>query len=476
MPQSSFVEGGDYLRFGTIAAGITGPGGAIAGIRISGPEALGVLARLCGEVGRLKESPRKLFRTTLRDLKSAVLDDAIAVYFEEGSSFTGEATVEIFTHGGALIRQEVLENLIQAGAKAALPGEFSFRAVRNGKMTLDQAEAIRDLIESTNRRAHGLAIERLGGSAARVFSTHAERLRQALTLAEAGIDFSDQDLDETALSRLKLPVGQVIGFLEALEQTLERGRKIQEGVRVALAGLPNAGKSSLFNELLGADRSLISEEAGTTRDVIREQVRLRWNQGASGELSVWLYDTAGLREGAGQVERQGIERAIEAAQEADLMLFIVDPGSESELVSQEWARLGAPQGRALVVLHKADLWGDPLQRSSRESQWRALLGVSEMIWVSSQTHEGVDTLVARLGQRCGTLTQVGDGELILTRMEQQDAVRRAREALGRAMGCLEHDLFASDLRSALDHLSFFIGKTRADDILGRIFSQFCIGK
>ncbi len=476
MQQSSIDEGASYLRAGTIVASITGPGGAIAGLRLSGPETAEIFGRLCHQSGQLLQAPRRMIRVRLLDMGGVALDEALAVYFEEGASFTGESCIEIFTHGGALIRNEVLESLIHAGAKAALPGEFSFRAVRNGKITLDQAEAIRDLIESTNRRAHGLAMERLGGSSARVFSAHAETLRQALTLAEAGIDFSDQDIDETALLRLKPGVERVRSFLEALEQTLERGRKIQEGVRVALSGLPNAGKSSLFNELLGADRSLISDEAGTTRDVIREQARFRWSEGEAGELSVWLYDTAGLREGAGKVELQGIERAIEAAQEADLVIFVVDPQSDPKPVSQEWARLGSSQGRALVVLHKADLFKDSAERLRREAQWRPLFGDAETLWVSSETHEGVELLVRRLGQRGSTLTRIQDGELILTRMEQQHAVRQARDALERAMRCDEHDLFAADVRAALEHLSFFIGKTRADDILGRIFSQFCIGK
>jgi tRNA modification GTPase len=421
-------------------------------------------------------APRQCRLAQLSDpTNGRVLDQALVTYFAEGASYTGEPSVELSLHGGAYIRGEVLQTLAVLGCRPALAGEFSFRAVRNGCMTLDQAESVRDLIESNHSVAHGLALDRLSGSSQKIFSAIAEDLRSTMALAEAGIDFSDQDLDELALNGLKQALIPAREFLQRTAATLDRGRRIQDGPTVAIAGLPNAGKSSLFNELLGSDRSLISDEAGTTRDIIREQLRLPGLLSGEQQL-VWISDTAGLRETAGRVESMGIARARSLIEESDWVLFVVDPASHPPEVLREWRALGSPSGKALIVLHKADLFPDLEQRRAIDESWRSALGAASAFWVSSQTGEGLEGLSGALGRSVATLVKVEAGEFILTRIEQQAAVLRAKESLDRAIASDSHELFAADLRSTLEHLSFFIGKTPVEETLGRIFSQFCIGK
>ncbi|MFN7685716.1 MAG: tRNA modification GTPase [Oligoflexia bacterium] len=475
MEKRNRPEQSSYLREETIASPITASGGAVTAIRVSGTRAQAVLTSLCDDAESILSRPRQLRLTGLHDLAGRKIDQCLAVFFEQGFSFTGEASFELFLHGGGLIQSQAMKALLEVGCKAALPGEFSFRAVKNGKMTLDQAEAVRDLIEATNETAHELALDRLGGSSARLFEEYAEILRQTLTLAEAGIDFSDQDLDEVSIARLTQRLPQVVEFLSRTEATLERGRRIQEGLHIALAGLPNAGKSTLFNELLGADRSLVSDEAGTTRDIIRERIRLRSPQGDQ-DWTLWLHDTAGLRSNTGRVEGLGIERALQAAREADLVLFVVDPTMDLLVARDEWRRTGSPVSKTLVVFHKADLEPDAVARRALEDRWHHETGCKVECWVSSKTQEGFPLFLNRLSERCNYLTAIEPGQWALTRLEQQDAVRQAREALERALSAEGHDLLAADLRNALEHLSFFIGKTSAEDVLGRIFSQFCIGK
>lgn len=467
-----------YLSDDTIAARITGPGGAISAIRISGPGAATALEALAGAAFKAADKPRAMRLARLRGSDGRALDEALVVFFPQDSSFTGERAVELFVHGGGQVCQSVLQELRRLGCRQALPGEFSFRAVRNGRMTLEQAQAVRDLIEAPNSTAQSLALDRMGGRQERIFSERAEELRQVLALAEAGIDFSDQDLDQDShvevlgLDSLRRRLLPIESFLREVEGSLERGRRIQEGISIVLAGLPNAGKSTLFNELLGSDRSLTSEEAGTTRDVIREQFRLRGRDAAADELSFILHDTAGLREDAGSVEQMGISRTREAVAAADLVLFAVAPGSDGPAMAEEWARLGRPASKTLLVLTKSDVAG------TDSAGIEAVLGLPAGSAVSVSAHEGtgMEELQAAIYGRGIECVGRAQGAATLTRPEQAEAVRRAREALERGRAAPGHELLAADIREALEHLSFFIGKTSVDEILGRIFSQFCIGK
>jgi tRNA modification GTPase len=485
-----------YLAQDTIAALATASGGAVSILRVSGP--LSFHAHLC--ITHTKQmvselEPRKLIRAHIyTDSKngSPLLDDCLFSVFPGPRSYTGEDVVEYHLHGSHFIAQRLMECLVRIGVRQALPGEFSFRAVRNGKMTLLQAEAVADLITAANDNAVSLALEKMSGTQNKYIETLASGLREIAVLGEAGIDFSDQDLDEVSLPRLKSKLEPLILLLERLEQSYGRGIRVQEGVRIAFIGAPNAGKSSLFNALLGDDRSIVSEIAGTTRDVVREQFTL---QGKAKTITVRLEDTAGLRTTQHPIEKIGIALARKVAQEADLVLYIIDAAALSnglthqnfneeaylKEIFQEWDLLNQTTGhnlakKTLGVFTKID------QIHSKDvdlvQSHGTCIGIQSWIHTSAVTGEGIAEGVETLIEACEQWTSRAPGEVLLTRLDHLQAVRRATEHLRRTqtLHSDELDLFAADIRQALNELSTLIGETLPDDILGTIFSNFCIGK
>lgn len=459
-----------YLAQDTIAAVTTAVGGAIAVIRISGPRSFEVLAALSPGTG--EAAPRKLIRARLRNPASdEPLDDALVARFVAPDSFTGEHVVELHIHGGAYLASRFLEILHDLGARQALPGEFSFRAVRNGKMTFSQARAVADLIAASNDGAISLALEKLSGTQNRLISELSRNLRQLAALGEVGIDFADQDVEEVSLSSLRKKLEPDLAALERLQGSYARGTRIQDGVRVALLGLPNAGKSSFFNALLGEDRSIVSDLPGTTRDVIRERLTLR---GARSTVTLRLEDTAGLRAADHALERMGIERSRKAARDAELLLLVVDVTAPLQATLEQWRELGAEPAKAIGILSKCDLVRIEHLAEFREAA--GSLGIPRWIETSTVTGAGINDAVVAITEYCGALVRRESGEVVLTRLDQLDAVVQALEHLQRARMAPEIDLFASDIRQALHSLAPLIGETLPDDILGQIFSEFCIGK
>ena len=455
-----------YLAADTIAAIASAVGGPIAVLRVSGPAAFSVVAALAPTLGT--PPARQLVRARLRDAEGRPLDDALAVRFVAPASYTGEDVVELHVHGGGFVASRVLGALAAAGARQALPGEFSFRAVRNGKLGLVEAQAVSELIQAANAGAAELALEKMAGAESRVLTELAENLRTVAVFAEAGIDFSDQDLEEVAIPALRVRLAPIVAQLEALASTFARGSRVQEGVRVAFAGLPNAGKSSFFNRLLGEDRSIVSEIPGTTRDVIRERITL---EGARTSVTLRLEDTAGLRGARDPIERAGIERTRQAVLAADLVLFLVDPRENAGEVRAQWEALTSADpklgDRAIGLLTKSDLGPAESRRFSEISEW---------VELSALTGQGMEDAIAAITRFCERWVFRGTGELLLTRQDHLTAVVAALDHLKRAAASLAHELFASDVRQALHALGPLIGETPADDILGRIFSDFCIGK
>jgi tRNA modification GTPase len=452
-----------YLSGDTIAAPATAAGGAVAIVRVSGPGAFAALARLSRAPETAAAEPRRLSRARFHDPDGLPLDDGLFVRFVGPESYTGEDVVELHLHGGAYAGARVLEALAAAGARPALPGEFSFRAVRNGKLSLPQAQAVADLIAASNEGALSLALEKLSGTQNRLLQAIATDLRRVAALSEAGIDFSDQDLDELALSRLRDALAPPVQALSRLHEGFARGTRLQEGVRVAFIGLPNAGKSSFFNALLGEERSLVSAIPGTTRDVVHERLTLRT---ASGSVTLRVEDTAGLRSSEDPVESLGIDRSRRAARDADAIVLLVDPLAPDSAVQSLWEDLGRPVEKTLGVLTKVDL--------ARTAPPK--LGVSRWIGTSAVTGEGISAAADALGEHCGRLSRRDPGECLLTRVDQARAVAAALEHLTRARSAEAHELVAADIRLALNSLGPLIGDTLPDDILGTIFSEFCIGK
>lgn len=468
-----------YYSEETIAALSSAVGGAISIVRLSGKDSLKALGSLINseESKALAESPRTVKRVLLRSGEKS-LDDAIAIYFKSPASYTGENVVELHLHGSSFVASQVLEALFIAGARAALPGEFSFRAVRNGKLTVSQAQGVSDLITSSNQEAVSMALDKMGESQARWILNLAEDIRQLAALGEIGIDFADQDVDEVSLPNLKKKAAGLLDRVEKIAAGFERGNRIQEGVKCALVGLPNAGKSSLFNALLGEDRSIVSEIAGTTRDVIREKLTLNGSQGQS--VTFRFSDTAGLRDSGDQIEKIGVQLTQKAVQDSDVVLFAVDASQKekesTEAAHDQWKRLGLQSSSRVVgILTKTDLVSSS-DIQKKKGELTALGMGAEWHEVSSVTQDGLETLGVALADSAASWVKRDAGEVLLTRLDQKQAMLRAAEDLRRAVGAPEIDLFASDLKQAIYHLAPLIGSTAADDVLDRIFSQFCIGK
>ena len=464
-----------YLSNDTIAAISTALGGPISIVRLSGPSASEILGKIAGPSARTCE-PKKFHLGKLSDLGTRVIDEALYVRFVAPESFTGEDLVEFHIHGSAFIATRLLETLIAGGARQALPGEFSFRAVRNGKMTLSQAQAVSDLIAASNDNAVSLALEKLSGSQNQLISELGEALRETAVLAEAGIDFSDQDLDEVSLPALKARLEPVLVTLKNLAQSFDRGLRIQEGVKVAFLGLPNAGKSSFFNALLGEDRSIVSETPGTTRDLVREHITLR---GRHTSVTLRLEDTAGLRQTQNKIEREGISRTVQAARDSDLILWIVDApelilSSQFAAVRDQWVQLGSPKDKTIGILTKVDLLASgelhKVQQSCSE------LAIQTWVPTSARNGVGISEAVQAVTNFCERWLHRKKGEVVLTHLDQVRAAQSAIQHLERAIEAHESDLFASDLKQTLHALGPLIGTTLPEDILGRIFSNFCIGK
>lgn len=460
-----------YLSKDTIAALSAAPGGAIAIVRLSGPETRKILERLAGKHVSEAE-PRKLVRAKLKDPASGeTLDDALVARFIAPESFTGEDLAELHVHGSPFIATRVLECLSVLGARQALPGEFSFRAVRNGKLSITEAQGVADLISATNGPAVELALEKMSGNQGRLLGAVAESLKRLASMGELGIDFSDQDVDELSLARLKENLNAVIHSLTKLNESFGRGLLLQDGIRTAFLGLPNAGKSSLFNALLGEERSIVSEIPGTTRDVVRERLTLRSDEGS---VTLRLEDTAGLRVSEDAIEKIGIARAEAAARNADLLLFLVDGSADIKPAIEQWRRMGLPAEKTLGILTKGDL-----PRKQATPQIKAAFssfGIHQWAEISVLTGHGVSEAVDLIVRTCSRWTRREKGEILLTRLNQVEPVRQALAHLNRARGAPELDLFAADIRQSLHCLGSLIGETGADDILAQIFSDFCIGK
>lgn len=459
-----------YLSQDTIAAIATAVGGAISVIRLSGPDSFRALAALAPQARAAEAEPRKLYRARLTD-SGGEIDDALFVRFVSPESFTGEDVVELHLHGGAFVASRAMEALERLGIRQALPGEFSFRAVRNGKMTLSQASAVADLIAASNENAVSLALEKMSGSQNQLVSGLASGIRKLAALGEVGIDFADQDVDEVSLGKLKNQLDPIVSMLERLQSGYDRGSRIQDGVGVAFIGLPNAGKSSFFNALLGEERSIVSSVPGTTRDVVRERLTLRGNRSS---VTLRLEDTAGLRSAENEVEKIGILRSQKAAREADVILLLVDASAPTALALDEWKRLGSPASKTVGILTKSDLL-DALRLAEIRETCQSF-GLPHWVVTSAITGDGISEAVQTITNFCEKWVHRDRGEVLLTRLDQLRAVKGALEHLERARHAAEIDLFASDLRQALHALGPLIGETLPDDILGQIFSEFCIGK
>jgi tRNA modification GTPase len=454
----------------TIAAIATAAGpGAVGVIRLSGPRAGELAAALFRSAAPRFAGfvPRSLHHGQLVDAQGRVLDEALAVFMPGPGSFTGEDVAELHCHGGPALLRAVLEELLDRGARLALPGEFSRRAFLNGKLDLAQAEAIAEAIAAPTRAAAQLAQLKLSGALSRRIASVRSRLEDLRARLCLAVDFPDEDVECLPPAELVAGGDAAVAALDALLAGVERARAWREGLLAVLTGSVNAGKSSLMNALLGRSRALVSSMPGTTRDYIEEPLDL------SG-LLVRLADTAGLRSfGADDIEFQGQEAARRLLAEADLVVYVLDaslpPGD-----AEEKALSGLEPGRSLVALAKADLPEDPAAR-------RLLAGLNlACVRTSARTGEGLEALCAAM--REGLLAGAGepDSDAAAPNARQAANIRRARAELcalsQEASTGLPYDVLATRLDAACRELAQITGEIAPDDVLNAIFSRFCIGK
>lgn len=441
----------------TIAAVASPPGaGAVSLIRLSGPDALEI-ANLATDGRVSTQLPRVARYCKVTDADGSVLDDGLLVVFHAPNSYTGEDTVEFSGHGGILVTREVLGRFLACGAQPAEPGGFTKRAFLNGKLDLTQAEGVMDLISAQTRLSLRAARGQLEGTLGKRTMEARDLLLETLAHLEAWIDFPEEDIDPQTGDLFRDRITAVLAIVEELLATADQGRVLREGVRTVIFGEPNVGKSSLLNKLLGFERAIVSAIAGTTRDTIEETINLHG-------IPLRLVDTAGVREAADLIEAEGIQRTVRQIESADLLLEILD-GSKPR---PEDAVFPATKAKHLQVLNKCDLGEDP--------SWAGV----DATRISCADGTGFDALTETIREALH-FGEIDWGEhAVAINARHQASLSQAESALTAALDLLNRDsdpeLAAIDLREALDALGEIPGKVDTEDLLGVIFSSFCIGK
>ena len=444
----------------TIVAVATPPGrGGIGIVRISGPRSTAIAEVLLGGI----PAPRRAAYRRFCAADGTAIDRGVALYFPAPYSYTGEDALELQGHGGPAVMDMLLNRVIALGARPARPGEFTERAFLNDKLDLAQAEAVADLIDSGSEQAARAAMRSLQGEFSARVHALVEALIELRTRVEATLDFPDEEIDVPADEALGARLRDILAAIAALQAGARQGALLRDGLHVVIAGRPNVGKSSLLNRLAGRAAAIVTDVPGTTRDVLREQIQFDG-------LPLHVIDTAGLRDSADRVEREGVNRAWDEIARADRILLVIDDAAGlGEAERAILARL--PLGRPLtLVRNKIDVSGRPPGIASGEDE--------AQVAVSALTGAGLDLLIAHL-KACAGYQSAGEGAFM--------ARRRHLEALGRARVHLENgqralgeqraaELLAEDLHRAQNALAEITGEFTSEDLLERIFSSFCIGK
>lgn len=453
----------------TIVAVATAPGtGGIAVIRLSGPRAFDIVGKIWKghPIEQMKPRTAHLGNVTYAD--GSLLDEVVLTKFSTPASFTGEDTVEIACHGSRLIQKELVEALVRSGARAAGPGEFSQRAFLNGRLDLAQAEAIADLITASSRAAHRLAFSQMNGNYSRYLDSLRQRLIEFAALVELELDFSEEDVEFADRSSLQRLAQEILEKVCSLADSYTVGKVFKEGIPIAIAGVPNAGKSTLLNRILDEDKAIVSDIPGTTRDTIEDTLQI-------GGILFRFIDTAGLRDTDETIESIGIERARKAIGKAYAVIWLIDATTAipPQLDELERARQSNPEARYFIAINKADL----LAPAQIEPLKAAVPAYTDII--SAAVGEGTENLIQHI---TATLTEKHDpsAEIIVTNARHCEALLNARQSLERVIQALDNglsaDLLAQDIRETIDHLSAITGAITTPHLLHHIFSTFCIGK
>lgn len=450
-----------YIPEETIAAIATPIGdGGVAIIRISGKSAIAVAKKVFSGPIDSYLSHTAHFGHILSP-NGEKIDDVLLLPMRAPKSYTGEDTVEVHCHGGKFLTQKILQLVLDSGARAALPGEFSFRAFHNGKIDLAQAEAVQELVSAQNSFALESAKKQLEGALSKKIALFQKELTDIAAILEAWVDFPEEGLEFATMEEIIASLSTTQEKMVHLAQTFSDGQKIKDGASMALIGSPNVGKSSLMNALLGKKRAIVTNIAGTTRDLIEEEMRI-------GKMNFRLIDTAGIRETEEVVEKEGISRSFQTMQEADLVLFVLDAGNgiseiEKALLSN------CPKGKTIAVWNKMDL--DEKNTSDLSVQTE---------YVSAETEEGMMNLKKSIEHVLWNQNSSTKQEIVLTSIRHFEALSNSIAAVGELIEGLKTNVSPEflniDIRTALRELGTIIGTNIGEDILSAIFSKFCIGK
>ena len=492
------MDSGTIYEQTTICARATAPGqGAIAVVRISGPEAVTVLERVYrpmkeeGGVRAAEFRAREMHygRIVFPEGNAAetVIDEVMAVVFRAPHSYTGEDSAEIYCHGSQYIVSEILRALIAAGAEMASAGEFTKRAFLNGRMDLAQAEAVADLIASENKAAHDIALQQLRGGYSSELQEMRSEMLDIVSLMELELDFSEEDVEFADRTRVLDLIDRVSAHISRLADSFALGNAIKNGIPVAIVGAVNTGKSTLLNALLGEDRAIVSDIAGTTRDTIEDTVNIAG-------VTFRFIDTAGIRDTAETIEAIGINRTYTTIERASVILLMLDatrPGTFGESFGAIASRLnhvpsthsGINERTLLMLLNKADLLSEPeipaMLTSAESLARRKGLSPTRTLAISARHRLGLPEIIAALAATAAAHTTDTSATLV-TNLRHYQALQKALEALTRAREALlagvSTEFVTQDIREALHHIGEICGEVTSEEVLGTVFSRFCIGK
>ncbi|MEC3966854.1 tRNA uridine-5-carboxymethylaminomethyl(34) synthesis GTPase MnmE [Flagellimonas halotolerans] len=440
--------------------------GAIAVIRVSGPDAITLVDTLFKSIRGKKLAQQKSHTIHLGHIvdQERILDEALVSIFKGPHSYTGENVVEISCHGSPFIQQQIIQLLLRNGCRSASPGEFTLKAFLNGKMDLSQAEAVADLIASDSEAAHDIAMQQMRGG----FSNEIQELRQELlnfaSLIELELDFSQEDVEFADRTQFNKLLNRISEVLKKLIDSFALGNVIKNGIPVAIVGQPNVGKSTLLNVLLNEERAIVSEIAGTTRDTVEDHISIKG-------INFRFIDTAGIRETVDVVEKIGIERTFDKIEKARLIIYLFD-GMDFDKTELEQIQTRYPNKQLLPICNKMDL----LNLSQKE---KIQSEIPDVLFLSAKHKGGISELESRLLALVDSGALSGD-TTIITNSRHYDALLKALEEIQKVKEGLDmelsSDLMAIDIRQALYHLGEITGSVTTDDLLGNIFSNFCIGK
>jgi tRNA modification GTPase len=454
--------------------------GAISILRLSGRDAYEIAARLVHFPSRakdLKELPANTIHYASIVSGEEIIDEVLISLFRAPHSYTGEDLIEISCHGAIYIQQKILELLVKAGARLAGPGEFTMRSFLNGKMDLSQAEAVADLIASSSAASHRVAMNQMRGGFSSEIAVLREQLLNFISLIELELDFSEEDVEFADRKDLQELVKQISGLIRKLIVSFKLGNVIKNGVPVAIASKTNVGKSTLLNALLHEDRAIVSEIAGTTRDVIEDVITMDG-------ISFRFIDTAGLRKTSDTIETIGIEKTLEKIGHAYIVLYVIDATEKipeiDRLIGKIKKRLEGSDRKLVILLNKIDFLGEKqIAALSDRKKFRNLTESDHVLPISASYGDNIDALASLLLELVRG-DQHGEDDVIVTNVRHFEALKNAGEAIDRVSQGLQTglspDLLAQDIREVLHYLGEITGEVTTDEILGNIFSKFCIGK